>query len=68
MAATAHLFKLFCIASLGDGVVLRSSRPFAATTVQEVLGCTGYRGPAVSLEDMEAAILKGVLEQTSKRA
>jgi AbrB family looped-hinge helix DNA binding protein len=56
------------IEDLGDGVVLRPSRPFAATTVQEVLGCTGYKGPAVSLEDMEAAIRKGVLEETSKRA
>ena len=29
------------------------------TTVEDVLGCTGYKGPRKSLEDMEAAIAKG---------
>jgi len=40
----------------GDALVLRAAKPFAATSVEEGLGCTGYRGPAKSLEDMEAAI------------
>lgn len=39
-----------------DGVLLRPLRPFAATTLAEVVGCTGYEGPRKSLRQMEAAI------------
>jgi len=44
----------------GDRVVLRPLRPLPRTEVDEVRGCTGYRGPRRSLEEMEAAIAKGV--------
>ncbi len=43
----------------GDQVVLRPVRPLPKTEVDEVRGCTGYRGPRRSLEEMEAAIAKG---------
>jgi hypothetical protein len=26
------------------------------TTLDEIVGCTGYRGPALSLEEMEEAV------------
>jgi hypothetical protein len=29
------------------------------TTLEDLLGCTGYRGPAHSLEEMEAGIAAG---------
>ncbi len=45
----------------GDRVVLRPVRPLPRTEVDEVRGCTGYRGPRRSLEEMEAAIAKGAL-------
>ena len=43
----------------GDRVILRPARPLPRTEVDEVRGCTGYRGPRRSLEEMEAAIAKG---------
>jgi AbrB family looped-hinge helix DNA binding protein len=45
-----------------EGILLRPRKPFAATRLQDVIGCTGYTGPAKSLEDMEEAIAKGVSE------
>ncbi|HRO60948.1 MAG TPA: AbrB/MazE/SpoVT family DNA-binding domain-containing protein [Burkholderiaceae bacterium] len=47
----------FVVEDRPDGILLRLvARPFAATRVDDVLGCTGYRGPALSIEDMDAAI------------
>lgn len=40
----------------GDVLVLRAAKPFAPTRVEDGLGCTGYEGPARSVEDMDAAI------------
>ncbi len=40
----------------GDALVLRAAKPFAPTEVEDGLGCTGYGGPARSVEDMDAAI------------
>lgn len=40
----------------GDVLVLRAVKPFAATRVEDGLGCTGYRGPAKSPEEMDAGI------------
>lgn len=46
----------------GDGVVLRPVQELPETTLDEIMGCTGYRGPRHSLEEMEAAIAKGARE------
>ncbi len=46
-----------------EGVLLRPKKRFALTELGEVIGCTGYRGPAKSLEDMEEAIAQGVRER-----
>ncbi len=43
----------------GDCVVLRLADDLPETSLDELIGCTGYRGPARSLADMEAAIAKG---------
>lgn len=40
----------------GDVLVLRAAKPFAPTRVEEGLGCTGYRGPAKTLEEMDAGV------------
>jgi AbrB family looped-hinge helix DNA binding protein len=40
----------------GDVLVLRAAKPFAPTGVEEGLGCTGYRGPAKTLEEMDAGV------------
>jgi AbrB family looped-hinge helix DNA binding protein len=46
----------------GDHVVLRSAEILPRTTLEEVLGCMRYQGPAKSLEEMAAGIAKGARE------
>ena len=46
-----------------EGVLLRPTKRFATTQLHEVIGCTGYRGPAKSLEEMDAAVAQGVSER-----
>jgi len=40
----------------GDVLVLRAAKPFPRTRLEDGLGCTGYRGPAKTPEEMDAAI------------
>lgn len=49
----------FVIEDTPDGVMLRPVKSFSPTRLRDVIGCTGYAGPARSLEDMEAAIVEG---------
>ncbi|MBI1821629.1 MAG: AbrB/MazE/SpoVT family DNA-binding domain-containing protein [Nitrospirae bacterium] len=39
-----------------DGVLLRPVKPFKTTTLKEVMGCVGFKGPVKTLKDMEEAI------------
>lgn len=41
-----------------EGVLLRRLKPFAETTLAEVVGAAGYKGPRKSLKDMKKAILR----------
>ena len=45
----------------GDSVVLRQAEHLPETTLEDLVGCAGYKGPARSLEEMEAAIARGAL-------
>ncbi len=54
----------FIVEEMGDSIKLRPVRPYKKTTVEEVLGCIDYRGPRISLKDMEAAIAKGAREKS----
>ena len=53
----------FTVEDTGEGVLLRPTLPFPRTTIEEVAGCLKYSGPPKTLEEMEDAIGKGVLEQ-----
>lgn len=53
------------IIDTGDGIALKPAQPFATTTLDQVAGRLTYTGRPVSLEEMEAAIKKGALEQKS---
>lgn len=47
----------------GGRVVLRPVEDdLPVTELDDLLGCTGYQGPRLSLEDMEAAIAIGARE------
>lgn len=43
-----------------DGILLKSKNPFAESTLDEVAGSLRLTGKARSLNDMEAAIRRGV--------
>ena len=47
----------------GDSVVLRRADDLPETTLDDLVGCTGYKGPTRSLEEMEAAIARGARER-----
>jgi AbrB family looped-hinge helix DNA binding protein len=49
-----------------EGILLRPKKRFAATCMEEVIGCTGYQGPAQSLEAVEQAIAQGVSERHAR--
>lgn len=51
----------------GDAVIVRLAKPYPATTIDELVGCAGYRGPARSLADMEAAIARGAREWRKRK-
>jgi AbrB family looped-hinge helix DNA binding protein len=47
----------------GDSVILRRAEELPVTTLEDLVGCSGYKGPARTLEDMEAAIARGARER-----
>jgi AbrB family looped-hinge helix DNA binding protein len=49
----------FVVEDVGEGVLLKPLKPFKSTRIDEVIGCTGYKGPMKTLEDMEQAIARG---------
>jgi AbrB family looped-hinge helix DNA binding protein len=56
----------FAVEAVGDGVLLRPLKTFKPTTLQDVIGSTGYIGKAKSLADMEQAIARGVKERNAR--
>ena len=56
----------FAVEPVEGGVLLRPLKPFAQTDLMEVIGCTGYRGPAKTLKDMEDAVRRGVEERRAR--
>ena len=50
----------FWIEDRDDHVVFRAVAEAPESTLEEVAGATGYRGPRKSLEEMEAGIAEGV--------
>lgn len=53
----------FAIEDCDDAIVLKPVKPFQATQLQDVIGCTGYSGPKRTLEEMKKAIAKGARER-----
>ncbi len=46
----------------GDGILLKSSRTFENTELEQVAGILKYSGEPVSIDGMEEAIKQGALE------
>jgi len=49
----------FVVIEYDDGILLKPAAPQKDVTIDNVIGCTGYKGPPKSLEEMEAGIIKG---------
>lgn len=47
----------------GEKAVSGDGAEVPKTTLDEIVGCTGYRGPARSLEEMEEAIEREARER-----
>jgi AbrB family looped-hinge helix DNA binding protein len=57
----AHNWKpgmRFAVEAVAEGVLLKPLKPFEPKRHEEVFGCLQRKGPALSIEDMERAILK----------
>ena len=50
-----------------DGLLLTATAREKTRDARSVAGCAGYRGPAISIEDMNDAIGRGLAERTAKR-
>lgn len=46
-----------------DGVLLKAQPAITPTRLDDVAGCLPYSGPAKRIEDMDAAIARGVAER-----
>mgnify|MGYP001562483043 CR=1 FL=1 len=44
---------------LGERVLLRQWQDVPATRLEDLIGCTGYKGPAKSLAEMAAGVAAG---------
>lgn len=51
----------------GDSLVIRLAKPEPETTLADLVGCTGYRGPARRLEEMEEAIARGARRRSGRK-
>ena len=49
----------FIIEDSGESIMLRPTRPFAASSFSQVSGCLSYKGRKKSLEEMERGIKRG---------
>lgn len=50
-----------------DGLLLTAIAPAKTRNARSVAGCTGYSGPARSIEDMNDAIRKGMAQRNARR-
>ena len=46
----------FVVEEVPEGIILKPKKPFPPTTLEEGLGCTGYRGPARTVTEMKESI------------
>ena len=52
----------FTVIDTDEGVLLKPQRTFIETKLSDVAGCLQYQGKAKTIEEMNAAIEKGVKE------
>ncbi|BDI06986.1 AbrB/MazE/SpoVT family DNA-binding domain-containing protein [Sphaerotilus microaerophilus] len=55
------------VIDVGDGLLLRPRVTFPATRLEDVAGCLPHSGPALTDEDIAAALAAGIQEQWRDR-
>ena len=51
------------VVDVGNGILLKSKIPFDETNISDVASCLEFKGKSKSLEDMSAAIHKGIKDK-----
>jgi AbrB family looped-hinge helix DNA binding protein len=57
----------FVVIDTGDGVLLKPSRPFEPTELKDVAGSLRYKGKALTVEEMDDGMRRGVREEWDDR-
>ncbi len=63
---TAHHWEAgqeLVVVDTGDGILLKPKTPFSETDISEVAACLKYKGEPKSIDDMNAAIQKGIKDK-----
>lgn len=55
----------FTVIEEGDAIILKPAIARKTTKLEEVIGCAGFSGPAVSLADMDAGVLEEARRQVA---
>ena len=66
----AHDWKVgqeLVVIEMGDGILLRPTTPFDSTDIDEVAASLSYSGDAVTLDEMDEAIRRGVSKRDHGR-
>lgn len=53
----------FVVEDTPKGVLLRPLKPFQPTKLEDVVGCTGYKGPTKTIEEMD----QGIMDEARRR-
>jgi len=56
----AHHWKAgttFTVEEVSNGILLRPATQHPPTRLEDVVGCTGYKGPAKTIAEMDAAVM-----------
>ena len=57
----------FVVIDTGEGILLKPSRPFEPTSIEEVAGSLPYAGQPKTLEEMESDMRRGIREAWDDR-
>ncbi|MBL1275346.1 MAG: AbrB/MazE/SpoVT family DNA-binding domain-containing protein [Ectothiorhodospiraceae bacterium] len=51
------------VVDVGDGILLKPKTPFEETKIKDVASCLRFKGKTKTLEDMDVAISKGIMDK-----
>lgn len=54
------------IEATSQGILLKAKNSPTKTTINDLIGCTGYQGKAKTLEEMDAGIRQGIIAEWGK--